>query len=327
MSLVGIAEKADTSFKNVPIIDLLNASDPAHKREIAREIRDACVNVGFLYVKSHGISQDIIDDALSAMKEYFALPLETKLKLDVKKTGSMMGYNGVLTSKNDPDSDGDLQEGFEFGYEDPDTSDMNTEQQTKFGQNVWPSEVPHFRDALLKYYHAAVALGKILFPLFALALDLPENFFDDKTLNSAAFMRALHYPPQTGPVDSRIFGIGAHTDWECFTVLWQEPGIQALQILNPDNEWIDAPPIPGTLVINLGDQFARWTNDVFRSTRHRAVNRSGVRRYSIPLFFGTDYDVKLEPIPSCVSPDRPPKYEIVTAGEHVKAKAKAAYGQ
>jgi len=99
-----------------------------------------------------------------------------------------------------------------------------------------------------------------------------------------------------------------------------------LQVLNTKKQWIDAPPIPDTLVINLGDQFARWTNDVFKSTIHRAVNRSGVRRYSIPLFFGTDYHVKLEPIPSCVSVDRPLKYDVMTAGDYVKEKLKATYG-
>jgi isopenicillin N synthase-like dioxygenase len=113
---------------------------------------------------------------------------------------------------------------------------------------------------------------------------------------------------------------------KCFTILWQEPGIQALQVLNNQQEWINAPPIPGTLVINLGDQFARWTNDVFKSTVHRAVNRSGVHRYSSPLFFGVDYNVKLESIPSCVSADRPPKYEIITAGDYVKEKLKVTYG-
>lgn len=139
-------------------------------------------------------------------------------------------------------------------------------------------------------------------------------------------MKVLHYPPQTGPVDDRVIGIGAHTDFECFTMLWQQPEIQALQVLNQDKKWVDAPPVSGTLVMNIGDQFARWTNDVFKSTVHRAINRSGVERYSLPLFFGTDYDVELVPIPSCVSEDRPAKYPIVTAGDHVKQRLKATYG-
>ncbi|KAA1478352.1 2OG-Fe(II) oxygenase family protein, partial [Dentipellis sp. KUC8613] len=111
----------------------------------------------------------------------------------------------------------------------------------------------------------------------------------------------------------------------CFTILWQQDDIQALQALNASGQWIDAVPIPGSLVVNLGDQFARWTNDVFRSTVHRAVNRSGIARYSIPLFFGTDYDVRLEALPSCVSPDVPPKYDVVTAGDYVKSRLEATY--
>jgi len=138
-------------------------------------------------------------------------------------------------------------------------------------------------------------------------------------------MRVLHYPPQTGVHDDRI-GIGAHTDFECFTLLWQQPDKQALQVLNADKKWIDATPIPGTIVVNLGDQFARWTNGIFKSTVHRAINRTGVQRYSMPLFFGTDYNVMLEAIPSCVSEERPPKYEPMKAGDFVKMRLKAAYG-
>jgi len=278
---------------------------------------------------NHGIPDKTIQGVLLASKEFFALPLDTKMELLYKKTSNFKGYSPLLSGNNDPENSGDLQEGFEFGYE-PLESSKNEHHGghdgAMAGANIWPSTLPGFREAVLNYYHAAVKLGKLLFPLFALALELPANFFDDKTKHSAALMKLLYYPPQTGPVDSRVIGIGAHTDWECFTILWQEPGIQALQVLNTEKQWINAPPIPGTLVINLGDQFARWTNDVFKSTVHRAVNRSGICRYSIPLFFGTDYDVKLEPISSCVSVDRPPKYDVVTAGDYVKEKLTAAYG-
>jgi len=195
------------------------------------------------------------------------------------------------------------------------------------GENVWPDDalLPDFHQAVLKYYHAAVHLGRYLFSLFALALDLPEDFFADKTAKPAAIMRLLYYPSQTGIVDDRTIGIGAHTDYECFTILWQQDNINALQVLNTAGKWVNAVPIPGTLVVNLGDQFARWTNDIFRSTVHRAINRSGIARYSIPLFFGTDYNVPLEALPSCVSDDVPAKYEIVTAGDYVKSRLEATY--
>ncbi|KAJ3762712.1 hypothetical protein EV360DRAFT_13814, partial [Lentinula raphanica] len=203
-----------------------------------------------------------------------------------------------------------------------------------------------FREPVLSYYHSIVQLGLRLFPLFALALDLPENFFEDKTTKPAAIMRLLHYPPQSPTTldNDGVIGIGAHTDefpwleassfcnyWspliamiqpvihQCFTILWQDT-VSALQVRNADGKWIDAVPIPGAFVLNIGDQLARWTNDVFKSTIHRAINRSGQERYSIPLFFGVDYDVLLEPIPSCISPEMPAKYEPVKAGDYVQSR-------
>jgi len=334
MSLADKLTGIDVDFQSIPIVDLANidSSDLQSRQNLADQVRDACMRVGFFYVKNHGISDSVVVDTLLMAREFFSLSLEQNMEIDHKKQANFKGYTALLSGNNDPNGAGDLQEGFEFGWEDPSFSSSIIEEdkdQEKHGAmagaNVWPSEPPGFRDAVLKYYHEVVKLGKLLFPIFALALNVPEDFFNDKTRHSAAMMKLLHYPPQTGEIDERVIGIGAHTDWECFTILWQEPGVQALQVLNSEKVWINAPPIQGTLVVNLGDQFARWTNDVFKSTVHRAVNRSGARRYSIPLFFGTDYNVKLEPIPSCVSPDRPPKYEVVTAGEYVKSRLQATY--
>jgi len=332
MSLSESANAPDQSFKQIPIIDLENISSTnlVLRRSLADVIRDACMSVGFFYVKNHGIPNEVIEDVLVSAKQFFALPMESKMRIENRKSPNFKGYSPLLSGNNDPNNAGDLQEGFEFGWETFVGSNVKNNLEADgvmAGENVWPTEdeLPEFRDKTLRYYHAAVELGKSMFPLFALALNQPESFFDDKTKHSAALMKLLHYPPQTGSVDDRVIGIGAHTDWECFTILWQEPGIQALQVLNAEGAWINVPPIPGTLVINLGDQFARWTNDVFKSTIHRAINRSGVRRYSIPLFFGTDYNVKLEPISFGISEQQPPKYEVITAGEYVKARLHATY--
>ncbi|TFY79179.1 hypothetical protein EWM64_g4831 [Hericium alpestre] len=354
ISLVQAAQNADSMFSEIPIIDLqgLSNSDPAVQRALAAEVRHACINVGFFYVKNHGISETTLSHALDSMKTYFSLPTETKTEawhlltrhmckawlISLLSTTARYQEDAQLQrlqrgphQQQRPLNRGDMHEGFEFGWEELNASKAANDPKrvndgAMAGANVWPAAAPGFREAMLSYYHGAVALGKAMFPLFAMALDLSPDYFDDKTKTSAAIMRALHYPPQTGPADDRVIGIGAHSDYECFTILWQEPGIQALQVLNANNQWIDAPPIPGTLVINLGDQFAHWTNDVFKSTVHRAINRSGVERYSIPLFFGTDYDVPLEAIPSCISADRPAHYEVVTAGDYVKEKLKATYG-
>ncbi|KAG1739551.1 2OG-Fe(II) oxygenase [Suillus lakei] len=318
MSLAESASVIDGAFQDIPVIDLSHATSPdeSERKALAYQIRDACMNVGFFYVKNHGIPPECIDNILKVNKEYFNLPTEEKLKLNHKTVANFKGYTPLLDANIEPGNRGDLHEG---SYDEKRANDG-----AMAGANVWPERPEEYREGMLKYYHAAVAVGKILFPLFALSLDLPERYFDDKTKNSAAIMNTLHYPPQTGPADDRIVGIGAHTEC-CFTILWQQPGIQALQILNSQKQWIKAPPIDGTLVINLGDQFTRWTNDIFKSTVHRAVNRNGVDRYSIPLFFGTDYDVNVEPIASCVSTERPARYDPVLAGEYVNQRLKEMY--
>ncbi|KAI5123086.1 hypothetical protein M0805_001442 [Coniferiporia weirii] len=320
------ASRADYGFKNIPIIDMKDATSPdtSVRQQLAREVRDACINVGFFYVKNHGIAEERISGAVKAGKKFFAMPEEKKLVYDSRKSVNFKGYTALLSENNDPANRGDLHEGFDIGPE----SVADLKESAMSGANVWPTaDVPEFRENVLGYYNDAVRFGRTLFPLFAIALDLPEDFFEDKTRTAAAIMRVLRYPPQTGPHDDRVLGIGAHTDLKCFTILWQEQGIQALQVLNANKEWVDATPIPGTLVINIGDQLARWTNDVFKSTVHRAVNRTGVERHSMPLFFGVDYDVKLEAIPNCVSADRPPKYEVVTAGDYVKSRLLETYGK
>ncbi|KAJ7644457.1 hypothetical protein FB45DRAFT_897973 [Roridomyces roridus] len=313
-------QRTESSFEQIPIIDLADASDPAKRREIADLIRDACVNVGFFYVKNHPIADSRVNDAIRAGAEFFELPIATKLKC-VANTSHLVARSRILGENADSAGRGDLHEGFDIGWESEREGPMA-------GTNIWPSEadVPDFKARLLAYYQAAVQFGLSLFPLFALALDLPDNFFDDKTTTPAAIMRVLHYPPQqptTVDDDGRVIGIGAHTDG-CFTILWQD-AVGGLQVQNADGKWIDAVPIPGTFVINIGDQLARWTNDVFTSTLHRVTNRSGRERYSMPLFFGTDYDVRLEPIQSCVSPDRPAKYEVVTAGDYVQSRLQESY--
>ncbi|KAH7926492.1 Clavaminate synthase-like protein [Leucogyrophana mollusca] len=336
------------SFKEIPVIGLADATskDPAARRALADQIRDACLNVGFFYsqyrlpspfpvcggclngltVKDHGIPEKVIETAVGAAKQFFRLPVESKMKLDLQKSANFKGYTALRTEDASREKKGDIHEGFDLGWEPESPANANAlrDDGIMTGANLWPDELPVFRKDVLAYYHAVVRLGKSLFPLFALTLNLPEDFFADKITKPAAVMRLLHYPPQPIETTDGGIGIGAHTDYECFTILWQDE-VQALQVMNADGKWIDAVPMPGTLVVNLGDQFARWTNDLFKSTIHRAINLTGNERYSMPLFFGTNYDVKLEPIPGCVSAENPFKYEVVTAGQYVQSQLAATY--
>ena len=182
------------------------------------------------------------------------------------------------------------------------------------GPNAWPSKLG-FKNTVAAYYGEVLTLARRMVRLFAAVLELPSDYFENIVTHPGAMVRLIHYPPQDASQPDAL-GIGAHTDIECFTILCQ--GTQpALQILNVDGAWIEAPPIPGTFVVNIGDMLARWSNDVFISTVHRVLNTTGQERYSVPFFFGPNYDTVIKPLSTCIDETHGPKYEPVTAGEYV----------
>jgi len=326
LKAAGLAAKT-SDFSEIPQIDLapMAGDDPVAKQATAKALRDACVNVGFLYVKNHGVPQAVIDGIFAQCPRFFGLPLEEKMKIHVKKSSNNSGYTPLLEENTDETALGDLHEGFDMANELPADDPYGKGREALYGTNLWPEGLPGFHEAMQAYFDAMLALGDRLFRAFALALDLPEDYFAPMVTKPTAVLRILSYPSQEGEIDQRQIGIGAHTDYECFTILGQQPGIQALQVQNGKGEWVSAPPIPGTFVVNIGDQMARWTNDVFASTRHRALNLSGKARYSMPFFLGTNYDTLIEALPSCVGPDRPAKYPPVIAGEYVLSRFDATY--
>ncbi|WWD17723.1 hypothetical protein CI109_102164 [Kwoniella shandongensis] len=329
---------AQSDFDHIPLIDLTDAHSPEFEKRkaVADKIRNACLNAGFFYVKNHSVPLDTVDETFRQSKEFFKLPAEVKKTVDITKSGgNFRGYMGLLTENNDPKNKGDMHEAFNMGLDpsiDPSSfEDAGKDGEIKHGENLWPEKkdwqgAEEFKKANLDYYSAVLGLGQSLFPLFALALNLPETFFDDKIKHPAAIMRILFYPGLgEREVDELTPGIGAHTDFECFTILRQDDVPAALQVQNRKGQWIDAPYIPDTFVINIGDQFARWTNDIFVSTRHRVLPTLARDRYSIPFFFGCDHDVPLIPPETCITPDRPARYDIMTAGAYVHMRLSDIY--
>ncbi|KAL7419268.1 hypothetical protein Q5752_006105 [Cryptotrichosporon argae] len=318
-----------TDFDAIPVIDLTDARSPdlAARQKVASAIHDACVNVGFFYVKNHRVDESVVAETFKQAHDFFAQPAAVKASVDISKSDMFRGFVGLLKENNDPKNKGELHEGYNLGLE---TADDPVHADVAGSGNLWPRpevwpQATKFRLAVLRYYAQVMALGQSLFPLFALALDLPESFFDDKTRKVAAIMRLLWYPALgDAAIDDLTPGIGPHTDFECFTILRQDD-VPALQVQNMAGDWIDATYIPETFIINIGDQFARWTNDEFVSTRHRALPATTRDRYSIPFFFGCDPDVRMEPIPTCVSAERPNKYEVMTAGNYVHMRMAEVY--
>ncbi|PYH98448.1 Clavaminate synthase-like protein [Aspergillus ellipticus CBS 707.79] len=333
------APKAE--FDHIPIIDLATLRSPLLKerQQLAKEIHKACTQVGFFYIKNHGISEELTTGLHNAAQQFFSLPADRKREVYIGKSKKYRGFiplnseqpTGTDLSAPDPTSPGAFSEAFDIGYElaaDPLRSPDDVLPADTFGlygDNQWPSDdvVPGFRETYMRYFAEALTLCRAMIRIFALALELPEDFFDPMVNYPGATSRMLHYPPQEAVGEARI-GLGEHTDYECFTLLLQDK-VPALQVLNARGEWILAPPIPGTLVVNIADCLSIWTNKTFKSTIHRVTNLTGQERYTIPFFFGVDYDTTVSVLPSCISPDRPACKPSFKAGEWVHHQLATAY--
>jgi hypothetical protein len=220
------------AFEEIPIIDFapMLGSDLAAKRALATELRHACTEIGFFYIKNHGVPQDLIDAAFAECPRFFGLPLAEKMAIHVRNSTNNSGYTPLLEENTDPTAKGDLHEAFDIAHELPETEPDRALVARYYGANQWPAEaaVPGFRHVIETYYRAMHSLGRRLFSAFALALDLPEDYFAPLTNRPTAVMRILAYPSQGGVIDPQQIGIGAHSDYECFTILAQET-VPALQ--------------------------------------------------------------------------------------------------
>ncbi|GAA6023355.1 hypothetical protein JCM10207_005756 [Rhodosporidiobolus poonsookiae] len=305
----------------IPVIDVasfINDASAAEKQKTVDEVRYACSEVGFMYIKGHGLSQDDMDAAFAEAKKFFDCSTEEKMETFFKLSPAFRGYE---PQKGADHPQGHLKEAFNIGYEPqydlPAYRNLQADSTVATAPNVWPSapQAAGLKNAYTQYFSSVIALGRVMIRIFALALDLPEDYFKEYFEQPGVVSRMLYYPPQ--PVcDELPLGIAEHTDVELFTFLLQGPGVTALHVLNKEGEWIEAPPIPGTLVLNIADLLSRWTNGRFVSTCHRVVNTTGQARYSIPVFFGPSYNSFIRTIETCVAPGEKPKYAPILSGEY-----------
>jgi isopenicillin N synthase-like dioxygenase len=195
--------------------------------------------------------------------------------------------------------------------------------------NKWP-DLPGFDPAIRTYYGAAEDLALELMRLFALALDLPEDWFDDKVDRHMTNLTANYYPGQPVAPQEGQLRKGQHSDWGSLTILYQDGAPGGLQVLDKSEQWVDVPAIKDSFVVNIGDLMAVWTNDKWVSTVHRVVNppreHAHRERFSMPFFHQPNFDARIECIPTCAGPDDPPRYEPVLSGEYIMEKFRRAYG-
>lgn len=302
-----------TSFTSVPIVDIadLSSTDPARRKQVAAEIGRAAAEVGFFYIRGADIAEALFDDLLAATKTFFAQPYEEKMRSYIGLSRCHRGYvpHGEEGLSGDVP---DLKEAFDTALDLPADDADYLAGNPMLGPNMWP-DIPGFAEAITAYYQALLAVGDQLLWAFAVALGEDPDTFARYATKTPSQLRLVHYPYNPDAQD--VLGIGAHTDYECFTLL--KPTAPGLEVMNGAGEWIDVPPIDGTFVINIGDMLELWTNGAFIATSHR-VRKVKEERYSFPLFFNVDYHTEVKPLPQFASREGRPR-PTLKAGEHLFA--------
>lgn len=312
-------------MNTLPLIDIapLYGTDSAAWRDVATQIDAACRDWGFFYITGHGIPPERIDALLAAAKAFFALPEAEKLKIDITRTAHHRGYGAIATEQLDPTQPSDLKETFDMGFHMAADHPEVLAGKPLRGPNRHP-DLPGWVALMEQHYADMQALAQTLLRAIALALGIERDFFDARFAEPISVFRMIHYPPRHTARSADQPGAGAHTDYGCVTLLYQDDA-GGLQVRNVHGEWIDAPPIPGSFVVNIGDMMARWSNDRYTSTPHRVISPLGVHRYSMPFFAEPHPDTEISCLPNCSSADNPPKYPPVTSAEYLLSRFADTY--
>ena len=296
----------------LPVIDL-----GADEASIARAMRTACLETGFFYVVGHGVDEALFRALDQEARAFFALPVEQKLEVAMARGGrAWRGYfpvGGELTSGLP-----DQKEGLYLGQELPADHPLVLRGLPMHGANLWPAQTPGLRPAVLAWLDALTDLGQRVLELLALSLELPRGHFRQHlTAQPLALFRVFRYPPA-----HEGWGVGEHTDYGLLTLLRQDD-VGGLQVRSQQG-WLDAPPIPGSFVCNIGDMLERLTAGRYRSTPHRVQHSRGQERFSYPFFFDPGWDALVRAIEAGLSIKVPFVATIVGEGGSGGAIALAA---
>lgn len=278
------------------------------------QLRRVAMDIGFFYIRNHGISQEMLDDQLLWAKRFFKISDNEKEAIHLRTSHCMRGYEGLGAQTLDANSPPDLKESFLMSRDLGPNHPYVVEGVPNYGPNQWP-EIEGFREKMEAYYGALQDLELRLMRALALSLDLPEQYFDVMYDEPMSILRLLHYPPNTSASFDDQLGAGAHTDWGMLTFLLQDD-IGGLEVLAVDGTWLPARPVKGTFVVNIGDMITRMTNGLYRSTTHRVkVNTVGRDRYSVVFFGEPSHFAQIDILENCVQDT--PKFTPCTAGEHL----------
>ncbi len=308
------------SDEEIPTLDIAQylAGERGGLEAAAAQLRDISTTVGFFYLKGHGIPQHLIDGVFEQSRRFHALPIEAKTKIPYFATGSFRsGYQPCFKDEYQrtniniiSNAKPNLVAKYAINREGGSGGLSMSEAERRAQVNIWPENLPGFKETLLDYHGRIEQLGRKFLPLWAQSLKLPLDYFDKFFATPHLTMNLLYYPPQER-IGDRQYGIAPHTDNALMTFLAQKD-VPGLAVRMPSGHWRAVDVVPGTLLVNTGNLIVRWTNDEYLSTKHRVINTNTVDRYSIPVFFGPSGDAPIEVLPTCQGPGRPPLYQPMT---------------
>ena len=295
----------------IPVIDIKPLIDNSDPVSVATNLYKASQEIGFLYVKGHGIPQLVIDNARSDAMNFFNL--SNSRKQQVSLHGVHRGWIGPNRAIMDKNMKADLKESFIWGAEI--SKEQLSNKHYAYGENRWPISPPDFKDHSLAFFEQTDIVARQLLRGFALSLGLEEDFFMSDGTQALTRASYVFYPSQSEKMGKDQFGVGPHTDFGVLTVLSQDH-IGGLQVLDLKGEWVHAPPIEGTLVVNVGDLLSRWTDGIFRSTPHRVVNRSGKERLSLVLAYDPAPSTMIDPL-DVLGNHHSTQHKPITCGDYL----------
>ena len=315
---------------SLPVIDMATyrAGAPEARARLIADIADKSRALGFFYLINHGVPETLLADQLDWGRRFFDQPLDDKLALDFRHSPVRRGYEPMALQTLQAGMQPDQKEAFNFGRELAPDHWLLRENAPFEGPNQWPPaaqsfDAEGFRNQMERYRDAVVDLGRELCGLLAASLDLPEDYFGEALADPNTSVRLLHYPPQPPDVAADRLGCGAHTDWGMITILLQDD-CGGLEIETAGGGWLQASPMPGALIINLGDMMVRLTAGRYASNTHRVLNTQPQRhRYSVATFFNPHAFYSVDCAPTCVPASGKP--EPITFADHITAKIQQTY--
>lgn len=299
------------TLRKVPELSLLSYvnGSQSDKIKFVDDIFSGLKDYGFIILKDHTIEQKKIDRAYDLVKDFFNLPLETKMKYKMNN-GGQRGYTPFKTEHAKDNKNPDLKEFWHVGRE----LAASSQYKGVYPENVWPTEVAEFKKAFTELYDAMDMTSGILLEAIGKGLDVPSSYFADMIKDGNSIIRTIHYPPTKGEDTKNSIRAAAHEDINLITMLVGATD-SGLQLLERDGTWLDVESRPGEIVVDTGDMMSRITNNVLPSTTHRVINPSddGSARFSMPFFVHPHSQAELKCIPSCVGTGA--KHPPITAGD------------